>query len=234
MTAAVLLTALALAGVALGLLLGQSRLFSSYLAAASGGLLFGISVFWLLPEIAVTSGWLAACSMTAAAGLVLALVDRLFAHSGPSSGRLAIGPILAATALHGFLDGWSVRALGNLQMANMAAPIGLALHKIPEGVAIGWVSRHSFKSQVKAAIAATAVELFTVVGAYVEPQVNRSGLETFGAYWTSAVVAVISGSFLFLGLHAIVPNRRRLGVMLVFAGTLALVATIGLRFHLAI
>ncbi len=65
MTVASLLTLLALAGVALGIMLGEWQMFSSYLAVVGGGLLLGISLFWLVPEIASTSGWAAAIGMTA-------------------------------------------------------------------------------------------------------------------------------------------------------------------------
>jgi hypothetical protein len=228
MAVAALLTLLALAGVAVGILLGQAHLFSGYVAAAGGGLLLGISLFWLTPEIASLSGWIAACAMTLAACLALSVADRMFLHAGHASNRVVLAPILVATATHSFLDGWSVRALINLRLAGIAAPIGLALHKIPEGVAIGWIARQGLRSPLKAAAAAIAVELFTMLGAYVEAPASRSGFETFGSWWISALLALISGSFLFFGVHAVAPNRRRLGVMLVFAATLVLVATIGL------
>ena len=221
MAIASLLTFLAIAGVTAGVLLGESQRVSCYLSAAGGGLLFGISLFWLVPDIAAASGWLPASALTLAACLALAFIDRLFIHS-------ALAPILAATAVHSFLDGWSVRAMETLQMASITAPLGLALHKIPEGVAIGWIARQSIGSASKAAAAAIAVELVTLVGAFVEPYARRSGSAAFGAWWTSAVVAIVSGSFLFFGLHAVLPNWRRAGVLLVFVATLLLVATIGL------
>lgn len=225
MTVALLLTLLGLAGVACGLLVGQSRLFSIYLAAAGGGLLFGISIFWLVPEIASTSGWPAATAMTIAICLLLVFIDEIFLRSHQPSGRTALGPILLAAGVHSFLDGWSVQALESMHVASMTAPIGLALHKIPEGLAIGWIARRSLGSSWKAAAAAAVVELLTIVGAAVEPHASRSGFTAFGSWWTSGVIAVISGSFLFFGLHAVVPNRRRVGVVLVFAATLVLVAT---------
>lgn len=227
MAVASLLTFLAIAGVIAGVVLGESKV-SCYLAAADGGLLFGISLFWLVPEIAAASGWFPASALTLAACLSLALIDRLFIHSNHGPGRAALAPILTATAVHCFVDGWSVRAIQSLQMASITAPLGLALHKIPEGVAIGWIARQSIGSAGKAAAAAIAVELVTLIGALVEPFASRSGSATFGAWWTSAVVAIVSGSFLFFGIHAILPNWRRAGVLLVFIATLLLVATIGL------
>lgn len=228
MAIASLLTLLAIAGVIAGVLLGESQRISSYLSAAGGGMLFGISLFWLVPEIAAVSGWFPASGLTLAACLALALIDRLFIQSNHGPARVALAPILTAAAVHSFLDGWSVRAIESLQMASITAPLGLALHKIPEGVAIGWIARQSIGSVGKAATAAIAVELVTLLGAFVEPYASRSGSAAFGAWWTSAVVAIVSGSFLFFGTHAILPNWRRAGVLLVFVATLLLVATIGL------
>ncbi len=228
MGAAWLLTLLAIAGVLMGVLLGRPRVLSIYVAAAGGGLLFGISLFWLVPEIAALSGWIPAIGMTAAACLLLALADRMFLHSEHASSRLTLGPILAATAIHSFLDGWSVRVLESLRIAGVAAPLGLALHKIPEGVAIGWIAHKALHSPWKAALAAAGVETITLLGGYLEPHANRSGLALFGSWWTSAVVAIISGSFLFLGIHAVLPNRRRVAVLLVFAATTLLIAGVGI------
>ena len=228
MVVACLLAALGLAGVLVGLWLGQSRMVVNLAAGAAGGLLFGIALFWLIPEIAESAGWGAALGMTAAACALLALIDYLFLHSDQPAGRASFGPILAASALHSFIDGWSVRALANMQIAGFAAPLGLALHKIPEGIAIGWIARQNVASRLRAGLAAAAVELLTVVGAMVEPHVNRSGVAAFGAWWTSGVVAVVAGSFLFLGGHALLPNRRDRAAVLVFAITFALVGTASL------
>jgi zinc transporter ZupT len=228
MSVALVLTLLAIGGVALGVSLGQVRIFSDHIAAVGGGLLAAISLFWLTPEIVSESGWLPALAMTAMACFAIWLADRLLVHADASPRRLTIGPVLVATATHSFLDGWSVRALGTLHIAGFAAPLGLALHKIPEGVAVGWIARSCLQSYSRAAAVAAGVEVFTLVGAYVEPPARQSGIAVFGTWWTSAVIAVVSGSFLFLGLHAVLPNRRRFSVLLVFALTFVAVATAGI------
>lgn len=225
---ALLLTALAIVGIGLGVSLGQGRMLTNHVAAAGGGLLLGIALFWLTPEIAAGSGWGAAIILTLAVGLAMAIVERLLLHSERSPRHLTLAPVLVATAAHAFVDGWSVRALESLQLASVAAPLGLALHKIPEGVAIGWITQRSLKSHWKAVSVATAVELFTLLGAFVEPRASKSGLALFGHWWTAAAVAVVSGSFLFLGVHAVLPNRRAPSVMLVFAATLTVMAVIGM------
>lgn len=215
MFAACLLTALALSGVLIGTLLGERR-FPVYLGAAGGGLLFGIAVFWILPEIASELNWLAACFLAAAAGLGIALLDRHFEHPGDLPGQKVIGPLLLATAIHSLLDGWSLRAVSHQQVASIVVPLGLALHKGPEGLALGWVTGHSFPSRTKAITLCFLAEAMTIVGAAVEPFLDDSATKAWGAWWMAAVLAVIAGSFSFLGIHALLPMRRRTGAMAVF------------------
>ncbi|MGH9697518.1 MAG: hypothetical protein ACRD5Z_25465 [Bryobacteraceae bacterium] len=219
-----LLTLLGLAGVAAGVYLGHARVLSSLLAAAGGGLLFGISLFWLIPEIGFTTGrWLALALALLVAGIMAGL-DRLLLHAGHSPRQGIMWPVLVAMALHSFLDGWSVRALAARPLPEIAAPIGLALHKIPEGIAAGWIARRSTSSGWKAAAAGGAAELATVVGALVEPGADRLGAARFGNGWPAAVLAVIAGSFLFLGFHAVLPHWKKVSVLAVFAATVLLVA----------
>jgi zinc transporter ZupT len=226
MAVAWLLTLLALGGIVAGLLLGQSRALSSHLGAAGGGLLFGIALFWVIPEIAGTAKWGGAFALALAACGLLAGLDQLLMHTGHSPRHGIIGPLLAAAAVHSFLDGWSVRALSGQPLTNVAVPVGLAFHKVPEGLALGWISRRTLSSHWKAAVAGGSVEFLTVVGAFIEPRANASGAATFGAWWTASVLAVIAGSFLFLGLHALLPNWRRPGVVAAFVVTLLLVGVI--------
>lgn len=226
MAVAWLLTLLALSGVLLGVFAGQSRALSLHLAAIGGGLLFGIALFWLIPEIAPIGGWLLALGLPVAACLAMFLADRALIHTGHSPRHGVVAPVLAATALHSFLDGWSVRAVSAGPVANVAVPLGLALHKIPEGLALGWISSNALSSKWKAGLASGAVEVLTLIGAMIEPQANQSGVAAFGPWWTSAMLAIIAGGFLFLGIHAVLPSWRNVGVVLVFFATLILVGMI--------
>jgi zinc transporter ZupT len=228
MAIAWLLTVLALGGVIAGIYTGNPRVLSTHLAAAGGGLLFGISLFWIVPEIAETSGRTIALLMALAVSGVLALLDGALSHVGHSARHQLIGPLLMAAALHSLLDGWSVRELTTRPITEIAVPIGLALHKIPEGLALGWITRRSVSSHWKAGAAAAGAELFTLVGAFVEPAANRSGAAEFGGWWTAIVLATIAGSFLFLGFHAVLPHWRRAGIVAVFFATLLLVGGTGL------
>jgi zinc transporter ZupT len=127
--------------------------------------------------------------------------------------------LLTAAAIHSFLDGWSLRAVSNQQVANVVVPLGLALHKVPEGLALGWVTGHAFASRPKAIFFCFLAEAMTIAGALAEPRVDYSATRTFGAWWMAVVLAVIAGSFSFLGIHAVLPARRRAGVMAVFLAT---------------
>lgn len=207
MIAALLLTVIAWAGIACGVFIGEWRGLSPQLGAVGGSLLFAIALFLVAPEIAARIGWPAAVALTVAACCALALTDKLITHGRHSPGDV-VGPLLAAAALHSFLDGWSVRALSAQPFANIAVPLGLALHKAPEGLAMGLVARKSMRSLATAVLASTAVESLTFIGACVEPTVDRSGAANLGPWWTASVLAVIAGSFFFVGFHTLLPAHR--------------------------
>ena len=223
MLIAALLTLLASVGVAIGVLLGRSRILSAHLGAAGSGLLCGIALFWLLPETAQISGWTAALGLTAGFGAALALLDHYLIDEGWAKHENIVKPLLIATAIHSFLDGWSVRAAAINTLTAVAVPIGLALHKVPEGLALGWIVRRAVGSTEKALMAGVAVEFITLGGAFLEPRADQTGIEKFGFWWIAAVLAVIGGSFLFLAFHTVIPERRKVGVIAIFLTTLTLV-----------
>lgn len=229
MSAAWVLTLLALGGVVIGVLAGQSRALSAHFAAAGGGLLFGIALFWLLPEIAMIANWIDAAALALAACSALALLDKFLIHTEHSPRHGVVWPLLIAAAAHSFLDGWSVRAFSSQPLTDIAVPVGLGLHKIPEGLALGWLTRQYLRSPAKAAIASGSVEAVTLLGAFLEPGANQAGEARFGAVWTAIVLAIIAGGFLFLGFHAVMPARRKPGIIVIFVVTLLVVGLWRLR-----
>ncbi|MGI9071201.1 MAG: ZIP family metal transporter, partial [Bryobacteraceae bacterium] len=169
--------------------------------------LVGIALFLVIPEIARRLGWAAASGLALAVCCVLIVLDKVLIR-GSHSAREVIGPLLTATAVHSFLDGWSVRALSVQPFASVAVPLGLALHKVPEGLALGLITRRSMPSISKALVVSAGVEGLTLVGAIVEPGINESDATRFGAWWTAIVLAIVAGSFLFLGFHTFLENRK--------------------------
>lgn len=236
-----LVTLFAFAGVMAGVYLGTWRHLSPQVVAVGGGLLFGTSLFWVFPEMVASAGWFYSLTLLSAGVAVLWVVDSFVfsicpscsqthdhqhCHQPPLHGFAA--PLLAVTAIHSLLDGWSVRLLTGDSLASWAVPVGLALHKIPEGLAIGLISRKSMSSAGKAAVAALLVESCTLLGAWIEPAANRAGALQFGPVWTTGVLGLVAGSFLFLGYHTIHRGRHEFGVVRAFGVTVALVAAAAL------
>jgi zinc transporter ZupT len=221
MALAGLLTLLAIAGAWVGIFLGNgSERFSHQLAAAGGGLLVGISLFWLVPEIGETAGRPVGVFIAISIALVLTVLDRALAHGGP---QRVVWPLLLATAIHSLLDGWSVRLLVAPALT-IAVTAGLALHKIPEGAAVGWLTRRSLNRPKTAFLLSAAVESFTLLGALAEPRLTVLGSARFGfAHWTAAILSLIAGGFLFLGAHALLPAWKRRHVPAIFLLTCLLV-----------
>jgi zinc transporter ZupT len=232
MAMAWLLTVLALAGAWVGVFLVRDGEFSDHLAAAGGGLLFGISLFWLIPEIGETTGRFYAMLIAAGMALVLASLDRLLTHTGHSAHHGVVWPLVLATAIHSLLDGWSVRLLSTQPLTDITVTAGLALHKIPEGAALGWITRRSLGSRRRALFISGTAELFTLAGAFAEPSLNATGSARFGMWWSEGVLLLIAGGFFFLGFHAIWPvwalreGRTRRDVTAIFLATLLLVGAL--------
>jgi zinc transporter ZupT len=206
MAAAFLLTCLALAGVVAGVLL--HRRLSHYLAAAGGLLLLIVAFVWIVPEIATAWGWPRAVLAVLLFAVLLAFVDAGLIRLGHSPRHGVIAPLIIATAIHSLLDGWSIRVLAAQPVPEAIVPIGLGLHKIPEGFALGWVLRRSLSSHGRAIGLGAFAELFTLLGALLQPFADRSGLAHFGPAWTPAVLSVIAGAFVFLACHGLLPYFR--------------------------
>ena len=120
-----LATAVGLAGAALGLWLTGMRRRARVVVPFSAGVLLGVALFGLLPELAVEMGWAPSLALFAAGYVLLIAIDRyvypvcpVCAHDhdhGACATELHgfAGPLLAAAALHCFLDGWSVATAQN-------------------------------------------------------------------------------------------------------------------------
>jgi len=109
-------------------------------------------------------------------------------------------PLIVASGLHSFFDGWSITAAqatsGNLQRAFV---LGIGIHKIFEGIALGAILRASLRSWPRILIGSAAAQGMTVVGgaaalamsAWIDPR------------WFAAFLGIAGGSFVYLGYHTI-------------------------------
>lgn len=224
MSAAWLLTGLAILGLIAGALLGQSRTLSLHMAAAGGGLLSGIGVFWLMPEIAENTGPIPAVAVPVSLAAALWFADSRILHASHSLRHGLVTPLIAATAVHSTLDGWGIRAVEAQPTASVVVLLGLALHKIAEGLALGWLTREALRSTTRAIALCGAAELLTVAGAWVEPYVANLRVSFFGVQAVAAtVLMLVAGSFLFVGSHTVIADRKTAGIVPAFL--LALTAT---------
>jgi zinc transporter ZupT len=178
----------------------------------SAGLLLGVALFGLLPELANELSWLLSLGLFAAGCLVLALIDRFLvkicadcshdhAHhecQAPLHGFAA--PVLVAAGLHALFDGWALTAssLATSSAVRVTLPLALVLHKLPEGLALGGILKSAMKKPTQAVASACAVEMLTLGGGAIAFELAPR----LGSAWTSYPLALAGGFFVFLAGHA--------------------------------
>jgi zinc transporter ZupT len=194
------------AGAYLPVAHGRTRVF----VPVSGAILLAVSLFSILPEMAGEAGWLRAGVLYGVGYAILFAVDRFVHPVCPSCshthdhGHCDVElhgfsiPLIVATSIHAFIDGWGMTVAQNAGAGSMRTTIPLAvlLHKIPEGLALGVILRASLKSRGAAAAWGTGAELSTAVGAMV-------ALSLTPGEWARDLLAVAGGTFLYLGFHAV-------------------------------
>lgn len=213
----------------------------------SGGLLMGIAVFGVLPELAGEYGWTGGIAGMGAGVLLLWVVGRYVYPVCPSCSQthdhehcatalhgFAL-PLVIATGIHAFLDGLGIAAAQQEDAHGLAVTVvtGVILHKVPEGVALGIMLRAAVGSRLSALGWACVAEGTTFFGALFESVITgRLGLD-----WVSFALAIAGGSFLYLGFHAVHGEWRRCGIPVFMpaltgaAGAAAIQQTLRVFFH---
>jgi len=191
----------------------------------SAGILLGVALFGLLPELARDAGWLVSLLLFGAGYGLLIGVDRYVyavcptcSHSHDHSAcadelhGFAV-PLLAAAAIHSFLDGWSV---ATVQVASpvglrLAVPLAVTLHKVPEGLALGGIVRAAVhagaRSRTRALVGCILAEACTIVGAGIGLGLAPS----LGAAWIVYPLGLTAGWIFYLGFHAVHEEWKRWG-----------------------
>lgn len=228
-----LITITATLSAAGGIWLTSSRAWSRRLVAFSGGLFVGITLFWVLPEMASLFHWINALAWISAGCAVIWVVDRWVypvcpACSHPHDHDHCVAslhgfapPLLIAAALHSALDGWSVSAADGT--TGIAGPLvmAIAIHKIPEGLALGVIMRAAVNSRAAALGWCALAEAATVLGAASEMVLAPY----LGPGTLHALLAVAGGTFLYLGGHAVHGEFRRRGLSTALYPALAGIAS---------
>ena len=170
------------------------------LARVGGALLALVALFGLLPELGRSMGWLPATALGAAGFCLLALLDRMGLPVCPSCSHAEgyAGALIGAVGVHALVDGWSMVAVSSATPGTAAVAISTAiiLHKVPEGLALGAMVRPAISSTAKAVGLCMLAEAPTLLGGVF-------GLWAAPGNWVTYPLAVAMGTFLFLGLHAV-------------------------------
>ena len=168
------------------------------LVRISGALLAGVALFGLLPELIHESGWWPTLSLAAVGYLVLMTLDRRGYAVCPSCshGHSFAGSLVAATAVHAFVDGWGLVATQGQGSVSGAIALAILLHKAPEGMALGAMLRASSSSVPSAVGLCFVAELPTILGGAAGFWITPPG-------WIDYLLSLVAGTFLFLGIHAL-------------------------------
>jgi zinc transporter ZupT len=215
----IIFTSLAVLSALAGVWLTSVPEISRRVIPFSGAVLVMISIFWVLPELVAEFGLLAGAGLMTAGFCVLLVIDKYLYPVCPAcshthdhdSCRTPLhgfaGPLVAAALLHSFFDGW-VLAAGNEQGVGPVGPailLGVALHKLPEGLAFGVIVRAALKSRSRAFVAAALTQGIMLLGGVFE----HAAAPYLGNRWLAVLLAFGGGTFLYLGYHAVHAEWKR-------------------------
>ena len=230
LTAAAIATLVGWIGAAIGVWLTGMRRRARLVVPFSAGVLLGVAAFGLTPELAGEMGWTAALGMGAAGYLLLLAIDRYVypvcpscAHDHDHAGCATelhgfAGPLVAAAALHSFLDGWGVTtAQISLPVGlRIAVPLAVALHKVPEGIALGGILRASVGSRAVALGWCLLAEGATLAGGVAGVDLAPH----LGSQWITYPLGFTAGWLFYLGWHAVHEEWKRRGARPAFLSAL--------------
>jgi zinc transporter ZupT len=226
-----LATLIGISGAALGLWLTGLRRRARAVVPLSAGVLLGVALFGLIPELAGELGWAISLPLFAAGYLLLFLTNRYLYpvcptcshdhdHAACSTELHGFaGPLIGAMALHSFLDGWSI---ATVQLAaplglRVAVPIAIALHKLPEGIALGGILRAAVKSRGTALAWCVVAEGTTLAGGAL----GLALAPQLGTHWITYPLGITAGWLIYLGYHAIHEEWKRRGARPAFVSAVA-------------
>lgn len=227
-------TAIAVISAALGVRLDAAPRISRRVVPFSAGLLVGVAVFFLLPELAEALNWRIALAWFAAGFALVWIIDHSVYAICPSCSHthdhehcsaplhgFAL-PLLVAAGLHSLLDGWTLASGAQVgpETLGLALITAIAIHKVPEGIALGVIVRAAVPSNFKALAGCAVAEAATVAGVILE----ATAAPRIGSQWVEVVLALAGGAFLYLGYHAVHAEYKLRGAVPAFVPALTGVA----------
>lgn len=202
-----------------GIFVSDTPAIQRRIVPAAGGLLAGIAVFCVLPELAEYSGWRFALFGTIAGAALLQAFNRYVYPVCPICSQSHVhaecttrlhgfaAPLLIAVSIHCVFDGWALAlsaqvGLGELRRAML---MGLLVHKLPEGLVLGFLLRAAMRSRWRALLGAAGSQTAMFVALLLPAGVAMTNARA------SVWFALANGSFLFLGAHAVHSEWRDRG-----------------------
>lgn len=217
----VYLFVLTLLGAFAGIRMAEIPAVSRRVLPFSGGLLVGIALFWILPEIAGHDRWHGACAGLLAGFALLWLIDRYLYPVCPSCSHTHhhedcrqslhgfAAPLLIASGLHSFFDGWSlgVSQQKGYEGLKVAFLVGIGVHKLPEGLALGALLLAALGTEWRAMLGAAAAQSMMIAGGALALLIA----DRLAAQLTMAFLSVAAGAFVYLGYHAVDSEYQQRG-----------------------
>src|ERR1039458_391980 len=210
-TAPALATAVGLLGAVLGIWLTGLRERARAVLPFSAGVLIGVALFGLVPELATEMGWplslglfLAGYPHLLASNRYVYRVCPTCAHDHDHNACATelhgfAAPLIAAAAVHSFLDGWSIATVQLTATLGLrvAVPLAVALHKFPEGLALGGILRASVPRRGAALGWAIVAEGATLAGGGLGVVMGPH----LGTEWITYPLGIAAGWLFYLGYH---------------------------------
>jgi zinc transporter ZupT len=212
--------ALAVGGGTLGAVLGTSHRRLCALISVGAGSLLGVTLFVILPETTESLRWWQLLPALGSGYAVFSLISKYIFHVCPACAASHFdeatthrfseiaSAMMLALAIHCMVDGLGILA-GNQADATATASgrivgfsiiLGVCVHKIPEGLALGALLRGAGLSTSGILFRVIAVEATTLLGGVMGwlffPHASH--------FWISAALAHAGGGFVFLATHAII------------------------------
>jgi len=209
------------AGVFVGLWLTTAGRRTRLVVPFSAGVLLGVVLFGLLPNLVQESGWPVTAFFFALGYGLLFLINRYLAPVCPTCSHNHdhracetvlhgfAAPLIGASMLHSFFDGWSVvtAELAAHRGIPLAVALAVGLHKIPEGIALGAMVRASVRSRVTALVWGVSCEAVTLLGGILGLAIAPAR----GAPWIAYPLGLAAGWLFYLGAHAVHEEWKRRG-----------------------
>jgi zinc transporter ZupT len=232
--APLLATLVGLLGAVLGIALTSLRERARAVVPFSAGILLGVALFGLVPELATEIGVWPTILLFSIGYVGLILVNRYVYRVCPTCSHdhdhnacstelhgFAV-PLIIAASVHSFLDGWSV---ATVQLTvplglRVAVPLAVAIHKLPEGIALGGILRASVRSRRAALAWAALAEGTTALGGALGLLMSPS----LGSVWITYPVGIAAGWLFYLGYHAVHEEWKRRGAHPAFTSATAGIA----------